>query len=141
MAGAPAVQHLEHWTLVTSDMERTKRFYREVLGATEAQRISAGPECLVLGTTSIDCFPVRAERHPSPGDGGQHHAYVIKLEDYDPWVEHLKAHGVPHRLATHGLRWMSIYLDDPDGYHFELTVKFGDDESGRAEMAKRGLLA
>jgi hypothetical protein len=47
---------------------------------------------------------------------------------------------VAARLATHGLRWMSIYLEDPDGYHFELTVPFDDDETGKREMEKRGLL-
>ncbi len=139
MAGAPPVQHIEHWTLVTSDMERTKRFYREVLGASEPQRVSPGPECMKLGNTTIDFFPAGEDRVPSPGGRGQHHAYVIALEDYDRWVEHLKSQGVDHRLQTHGLRWMSIYLDDPDGYHFELTVKFDDDETGRREMEKRGL--
>lgn len=140
MAGAPPVQRLEHWTLVTSDMERTKRFYGEVLGAKPPKRDGVGPESVILGNTSIDFFPARGDRTPSPGGGGQHHAYVIELADYDTWVDHLRAHDVPCRLATHGLRWMSIYLDDPDGYHFELTVPFEDDESGRREIEKRGLL-
>ena len=25
-----------------------------------------------------------------PGSGGQHHAYISRLEDYDPWVEHFE---------------------------------------------------
>jgi catechol 2,3-dioxygenase-like lactoylglutathione lyase family enzyme len=60
MAAAPAIQHLEHWTLVTSDIERTKRFYREVLGATEPRRVGPGPECMRLGNTTIDFFPAAA---------------------------------------------------------------------------------
>ena len=141
MAAAPAIQHLEHWTLVTSDIERTKRFYREVLGATEPRRVGPGPECMRLGNTTIDFFPAAADRQPAPGGRGQHHAYIVNLEDYDAWVEHLQQLGVAHRRATHGLRWMSIYLDDPDGYHFELTVKFDDDDTGRREMEKRALRA
>ena len=141
MAGAPPVQRIEHWTLVTSDMERTKRFYIEVLGAKPPSGDRQGPECVLFGNTTIDFFLARGDRLPSPGSNGQHHAYVIELDDYDKWVKHLRKHEVAHRLATHGLRWMSIYLEDPDGYHFELTVPFGDDEAGRREMEKRGLPA
>ena len=140
MTTPPPVQRLEHWTLVTSDMERTKRFYRDVLGATSPPRGPVGPERVAFAGTTIDFFPAKEERQPSPGSHGQHHAYVIELEDYDPWVDHLREQQVPCRLATHGLRWMSIYIDDPDGYHLELTVPFDNDETGRAEMDKRGLL-
>jgi catechol 2,3-dioxygenase-like lactoylglutathione lyase family enzyme len=137
MAGAPPVQRLEHWTLVSSDIERTKRFYTEVLGATMPER--SGPVCVDFAGTLIDFFPAGGERQPSPGSGGQHHAYIIRLEDYDPWVEHLRAHEVPARLTTHGLGRMSIYVDDPDGYHLELTVPFDSEEQGRREIEQRGL--
>ncbi len=33
-----------------------------------------------------------------------------------------------------------MYVDDPDGYHIELTVPFDDLEIGRREIEKRGLL-
>ena len=95
MAGAPPVQRLEHWTLVTSDLERTKRFYGEVLGAQEpANRGGVGPECVRFGNTTIDFFPARPDREPSPGSHGQHHAYVVALGDYDAWVDHLRQRGV-----------------------------------------------
>jgi hypothetical protein len=54
-------------------------------------------------------------------------------------VEHLKVHGIAPRLTTHGMGRMSIYLEDPDGYHIELTVPFDDLELGRREIEKRGL--
>ena len=34
---------------------------------------------------------------------------------------------------------MSIYVDDPDGYHLELTVPFADGELGKREIEKRGI--
>ena len=43
-------------------------------------------------------------------------------------------------MARHGVHRMSIYLDDPDGYHIEFTVLFDDEEVGRREIAKRGLV-
>lgn len=137
---APPIQRLEHWTLVSTDIERTRRFYVDVLGATVPQRQS-GPACVELAGTVIDFFPARAGgQQPAPGSGGQHHAYIIRLEDYDPWVAHLQALGVPHRRTTHGLGRMSIYVDDPDGYHIELTVVFPDPETGQREIEKRGLM-
>ncbi len=139
MAGAPPVQRLEHWTLVASDVEKTKRFYTEVLGAQEPER-QGGPTSVNLAGTIIDFFPARGEQKPSPGSGGQHHAYIIRLEDYDPWVQHLESKGVAYRRTTHGLGRISIYVDDPDGYHLEFTVPFENQETGRQEIEKRGLM-
>ena len=34
---------------------------------------------------------------------------------------------------------MSIYLDDLNGYHIELTVPFDDETRGQEEIEKRGL--
>jgi catechol 2,3-dioxygenase-like lactoylglutathione lyase family enzyme len=137
--GAPAVQRLEHWTLVASDIEQTKRFYTEVLGAKLPQR-TGGPASVDLAGTIIDFFPASEAQQPSPGSGGQHHAYIISLEDYDPWLEHLRSHDVPVRLGTHGMYGrMSIYLEDPDGYHIEFTVPFENQEIGKREIEKRGL--
>jgi catechol-2,3-dioxygenase len=114
MSVPPPIQRLEHWTLVSNDVERSKRFYTEVLGAKPPPRVG-GPVSVELAGTIIDLFPANDRQQPSPGGGGQHHAYVIQLEDYDPWVEHFKQQDVPTRLTTHGLGRMSIYVDDPDG--------------------------
>ena len=138
MSGAPSIQRLEHWTLVSSDVARSRAFYIDVLGAEPPQRVG-GPVSVNLAGTIIDIFPANERQQPSPGGGGQHHAYIIRLDDYDPWVEHLQRHEVQTRLTTHGLGRMSIYVDDPDGYHIELTVPFEDPEQGRREIEKRGL--
>ena len=135
----PPVQRLEHWTLVSSDVERTQRFYTEVLGAKLPER-TGGPASVDLAGTIIDFFPAGGDRAPQPGSGGQHHAYIIKLEDYDPWVEHFQKLNVPIRRTTHGMGHMSIYVDDPDGYHIEFTHPFEENEDARQEIEKRGLL-
>lgn len=134
---ALTVEKLEHWTLVTGDVELSKRFYSEVLGATPVDR--EWPPSVVLGNTTIDLFAANEEQKPEPGSMGQHHAYRIRLEDYDRWVEHLRSHGAKIFLASHGARRMSIYVDDPDGYHIELTVAFDSAEEGRRQIEKRGI--
>jgi catechol 2,3-dioxygenase-like lactoylglutathione lyase family enzyme len=145
MAGAPSIQKLEHWTLVASDVERTRRWYVEVLGAQIPERI--GPPCVTLAGTLIDMFPCGTDSPagfpfgmPSPSSIGQHHAYVISLDDYDAWIAHLDNLGQHYRRAAHGMGRMSIYVDDPDGYHIELTVPFDDLTQGRSEIEKRGLM-
>ena len=88
----------------------------------------------------IDLFPTGGDRTPQGGSWGQHHAYIIRLEDYDPFVAHFEQVGQQYRRTTHGLGRMSIYIDDPDGYHIELTVPFENMDVGRREIEKRGLL-
>ena len=138
MTAAPSIRRLDHWTLVTTDVARTQSFYSEVLGATVPKR-GGGPASVNLAGTVIDFFPAGDEQVPSPGGWGQHHAYIIDLEDYDGWAEHLARQGVAFHRTTHGLHRMSIYVDDPDGYHIELTVPFDDEAFARREIEKRGL--
>jgi catechol 2,3-dioxygenase-like lactoylglutathione lyase family enzyme len=139
VTATPSIQRLDHWTLVTSDVDRTRSFYADVLGASVPKR-GGGPASVNLAGTVIDFFPASDEQAPSPGGWGQHHAYIIDLENYDGWAEHLSQMGVAFHRTTHGLHRMSIYVDDPDGYHIELTVVFEDEAVGRREIEKRGLL-
>jgi len=135
---APPILQMEHWTLVSSDMERTKRFYSDVLGGQIIPR--DWPPSVRLGNMTIDFFAaVEGEQRPEPGSLGQHYAFRINLDDFDTWIEHIKAHSVPYRLATHGPQRLSIYVDDPDGYHIELTAAVDDPEVGRREAEKRGI--
>ncbi len=139
---APTVERIDHWTLVSSDIERTKRFYTEVVGAQSRDRGPAGrggPVAVRLANTTIDFFEPNAQQpQPSPGGEGQHHAYVIKYEDFDTWIERFRSYGVPLRFGQFGTR-MSLMFDDPDGYHFEFTVPRENREDARKELTSRGL--
>ena len=137
MTKAPPVQRFEHWTLVTSDLERTKRFYTDVLGAAIPERAD-GPASVTFANTIIDFFPASEGRQPSPGSSGQHHAYIIDVDDYDAWVAHLEANNVALRRTSHALEGISIFFDDPDGYHIELSALFANEDDARREIEKRG---
>jgi catechol 2,3-dioxygenase-like lactoylglutathione lyase family enzyme len=137
---APTVERIDHWTLVSSDIERTKRFYTEVLGAQARDRSGGGgPPAVRLANTTIDFFaPDAQQQQPAPGGEGQHHAYIIKNEDFDTWIERFGSFGVPLRFGQFGTR-MSLLFDDPDGYHFEFTVPMESREKARDELTRRGL--
>jgi catechol 2,3-dioxygenase-like lactoylglutathione lyase family enzyme len=134
----PVIEGLEHWTYVSPDIERARRFYIDALGATPLDRPGGAPAAVTIAGNVIDFFPATDEFPAAPGSRGQHHAFRIRLEDYDTWVDHLRARGVPIDLASHGPQRMSIYLQDPDGYHLELTLGI-DAETGRREIEKRGI--
>ncbi len=134
----PAIEALDHWTYVSDDIERARRFYVDVLGAKPLDRPGGGPPAVEIAGHVVDFFPATEKDPPAPGSRGQHHAFRIQLQDYDPWVEHLRAQDVPVMLASHGKHRMSIYVQDPDGYHLELTLGL-DPETGRREIEKRGL--
>jgi catechol 2,3-dioxygenase-like lactoylglutathione lyase family enzyme len=141
---APSVERIDHWTLVSSDIERTRRFFTEVLGATERERTrppgQGGPQAQVhLANTTIDFFaPDDEQRAPEPGGEGQHHAYIIRYEDFDTWIERFGHYGVPLSFGNFGSR-MSMLFDDPDGYHFEFTVPMESRELAQAELRQRGI--
>jgi catechol 2,3-dioxygenase-like lactoylglutathione lyase family enzyme len=139
---APTVERIDHWTLVSTDIERTKRFYTEVLGAQSRERSGpprGGPVAVRLANTTIDFFdPDEFQAAPAPGGEGQHHAYIIRHEDFDIWIERFRSFGVPLRFGSFGTR-MSMLFDDPDGYHFEFTVPMESRAQAREELTRRGL--
>src|SRR5262245_40361871 len=64
--GAPSIERLEHWTLVSTDIEKTKHFYVDVLGAKLPER-QGGPTSVNLAGTIIDFFPANPSAAPQPG--------------------------------------------------------------------------
>jgi catechol 2,3-dioxygenase-like lactoylglutathione lyase family enzyme len=140
---APVIDRIHHWTLVSTDIERTMKFYTEVLGAKRIERREGGPNgptSVTLANCRIDFFRTNEEYQPMPGSEGQHHAYAIKYEDWDTWVERLQSFGLPIRFANVGTSnsmWMTI--DDPDGYHIELRAIMDNHAQARGELVKRGV--
>jgi catechol 2,3-dioxygenase-like lactoylglutathione lyase family enzyme len=132
---ALTAKRLDHWTLVTSDLERTRQFYIDVLHAEHINRPQ--PAGVNFGGTNIDFF--LASDHMQPSPGGDHHAYSIALEDFDEWAEQLRGHGVDVSFANFGRTRMSMLFDDPDGYHFELVVPMESEEIAQRELDKRGI--
>jgi catechol-2,3-dioxygenase len=124
------VRNVGHVVLKVRNLERSARFYRDVLGLKEVARANFGRPMAFLSTGEnhhdIALLEVGPEA-PLPQAGGvglYHVALVIgtTLDELRAAKAHLEAHGYTRlRLTDHKVT-QSIYLDDPDGNGVELYV-------------------
>ena len=113
------IKSMVHFSIPVSDVERSTRFYTEIVGcrhlATVAQGtmafLDATGTCLILVKRDPPINP-RLEDH-----GGVHHSFGV--EDYPAALDHLRANGVEITFEedrrggiVNGPR---AYFHDPDG--------------------------
>ena len=126
------IRALDHVVLRVSDLERSLRFYMQVLGCTEERRVDAvGLVQLRAGDSLIDLVPLdgRIGRAggAAPGVEGRNvDHFAVRLASLDPEAvrAHLEAHGVEpgtieRRYGAEGVG-PSMYIRDPDGNTVEL---------------------
>jgi catechol 2,3-dioxygenase-like lactoylglutathione lyase family enzyme len=119
----PQPRGILHFTLSVSDLDRARRFYEDVVGATFWRRndtsvfMRCGEDYFVLSRTNY---------HASPNQGRDtliHHAFMLAPEDFDAALAHVEASGVEvllyedkgHRSFT----GRHAYFHDPDGNAIE----------------------
>jgi catechol 2,3-dioxygenase len=124
------VRNVGHVVLKVRDIERSARFYRDVLGLKEVARASFGRPMAFFSTGENHHDIAVMEVGPDAalpqanGVGLYHVALVIgtTLDELRAAKAHLEAHGYTKlRLTDHKVT-QSIYLDDPDGNGVELYV-------------------
>ncbi len=130
------VTELDHIVLNVSDIDRSLKFYTEVLGL-QAERLDefrAGkvgfPSVRINGDTIIDLFPTKDPvGSPKPGekkDGNLNHfCMVVGAEDFAGIVDYLKENKIALRegpISRWGARGRatSVYFLDPDGNEVEI---------------------
>jgi catechol 2,3-dioxygenase-like lactoylglutathione lyase family enzyme len=130
--------------LTVSDLDRSIRFYRDVLGLPLAHRIPArqvaffwvpSPDQAMLGLWSIGTSPLRLRLHI---------AFQVELAQVFESVAALRRAGLAPRSGDGTeinepivLSWMpaaSVYFDDPDGHSLEFISML--DETPRPELAQ-----
>ena len=117
-----------HFTISVSDLDRARRFYEDIVGATFWRRnnstvfMQAGEQYFVLTKP-------RNHAHVPPNQGREvliHHAFLVQGEDFDAAAAHLEKNGIEvlvyedkgHRSFT----GRHLYFHDPDGN----TIEFID---------------
>jgi catechol 2,3-dioxygenase-like lactoylglutathione lyase family enzyme len=123
---------LDHVVLRVRELERSLRFYTQVLGCREIRRVEEiGLVQLRAGAALIDLVPVdgalgRAGGAPPAAEGHNVDHVALRIERFDPdaLCAHLRAAGVEpgeiaRRFGAEGFG-PSLYVRDPDGNVVEL---------------------
>ena len=123
------IQTLHHAAVCVTDLERSKRFYGELLGLKELER----PTFTMAGAwyELADGGLLHLIVHPSPKtlrgtnevdifDG--HLAF--RIDDYDRALAQLRASGIEcFELPNNPTPWKQLFFTDPDGNEIELNVE------------------
>ena len=126
------VKHIDHVTLVVSDVEASRKFYVGLLGMTEVDRpaFSFGGAWFQAGATLVHLI----EEHPESGPAGypvellkrssRNHHFAFEVEDATAAAEHLKSLGID--LIDDAKRRpdgaIQMFVADPDGHVVELCT-------------------
>ena len=133
MTDAPLGSALTH-ILVVSDVERSKAFYRDVLGA-EVYREYGGTSCvlrfldawllLVTGGGPTEDKPTVTFGTPADPDR-VNHAMTIRVDDCRATYELLRTGGVEFLTPPHDSgSEVRCFFRDPDGHLLEISEAVG----------------
>jgi catechol 2,3-dioxygenase-like lactoylglutathione lyase family enzyme len=138
-AGGIHISRLDHLVLTVADIERTARFYEQVLGM-EPVVFGPGRRALAFGPSKINLhqagheFTPHADR-PVPGSED---LCLVTTASSGQVLAHLAAHGVAVEEGPVGRTgalgpMTSVYIRDPDGNLIEISsyaAVAGDDGPG-----------
>lgn len=118
----------DHYTIKVKGLDKSVRFYREVLGLSEIENRTR-KEYIRWFSLGKGC-----ELHIVEGvtDGIQTNISVhlaLKLSDFDSFLDHLKSNSItPHdskgnqgKVTTRADGVRQVYFQDPDGYWIEVN--------------------
>jgi len=144
------IRRLQHLVLWVSNVERSVRFYRDVLGFEVKVRYPNAAFLRIPGSGddhNLGLFEQRGVLPPHEGVARMYHSAweVGELTDLVHARQRLTEAGALVGSSDHGVS-LSLYAKDPDGLEFEIfwTVPGGTSVGTRplyleAELAKRGI--
>ncbi|NNE25361.1 MAG: VOC family protein [Saprospiraceae bacterium] len=120
------INSLDHVAIRVADIERSAKWYHEVLGLTIIRKEEWDPFPIMLfkGKTGIALFPAKMDDPPVGYIQNikiDHFAFNVDFEEYDKALKYFKQLGIPIKEQDH-YYFQSVYLTDPDGHTVELTA-------------------
>jgi catechol-2,3-dioxygenase len=150
--GALGLRRLQHLVLWVADVERSVRFYCDVLGFEIKRRYPNAAFLIIPGTADdhhLGIFEQKGAARPDERVARMYHSAweVAELTDLARARQRLVEARALVGQSDHGTS-LSLYAKDPDGLEFELfwTVPGGEPVGTRpldlaTELARRGLVA
>ena len=126
---------LEHYLVMTSDLEATRRFYVDALGFSDGFRPELGfpGYWLYLGDTPCihiaewETYTAHSQRlglpvtSPASGTGALDHI-AFRANDYDGFLACLTGQGITaHPLDTPSAGLRQLFVHDPNGIKLEIN--------------------
>jgi catechol 2,3-dioxygenase-like lactoylglutathione lyase family enzyme len=119
--------------LTVADIDRSERFYREVLDLPVMESEAHFRALNVADSHVLLLFGRGQSLHPTETPGGiipphdasgqSHVAFAIAADDFDAWHDHLASHGVAIESTVKWPRGgTSLYFRDLDGHLLELVT-------------------
>jgi catechol 2,3-dioxygenase-like lactoylglutathione lyase family enzyme len=129
----PNVRHILETSLYVENLDRSERFYRDLLGIRtvmadhrmRALRLSDGQMLLLFakGKSTAGEETPRGQIPGHDGGGQLHLAFAIEEADFDAWRDELAARNI--ELISHvrpAQGGESLYFRDPDSHLIELAT-------------------
>jgi len=132
------IKGIDHVALSVRDLEKSLKFYTEVLGLkiTEREYSKPGVEYFLdCGDSLVGLIQGKpdGEKHllQDEGIGGNHFAFRVDTKDFDRIVEEIKERKIPISFFKKRNKSWSLYFLDPDGNKLEITAWPLEDERSR----------
>ena len=120
-----AIQSLDHINIRTAELERTRAFFRDVLGLTEGWRPPFpfnGAWLYAGGRDVVHLVEVDEAAAASRGSALDHFAFAI--DDYEDAIARLDAEGLAYRATTTpGTTTRQIFVTELNGVTIELNCR------------------
>ncbi|GBQ88196.1 lactoylglutathione lyase [Asaia krungthepensis NRIC 0535] len=118
MSDAPLISGINHVTLCVGDLERSIRFYRDLLGCVLRARWGKGAY-MEAGSLWL-CLEVHPEAILPGGSGDSHLAFSVEQDGFTVLCARLS--GKVARWKENRSEGDSLYFLDPDGHKLEIHV-------------------
>ena len=125
-ADRPRVSKHDHFARYVTDLERSTKWYQEILGLEPVyveQWWDESSHFLANDDAQVALFLKGEDDAYSSRDMpiGNHNAFRMSRADYDRYKRFLSERGITYHESDHGLS-RSVYFRDPDDYWVELTT-------------------